>query len=203
MKIGILGGTFNPIHYGHLLHAENIRTRKKLDKIIFVPSKNPPHKMDMKIPSFNIRKTMVEIAIKSNPFFLMSEIESHRLGPSYTVDTLAELKSMQAEDEFYLILGADSILSIETWKDYEDILTSIKVLVIDRYKDRIQDLDKNILKYKKNYGDNIEKVQAPLIDISSTDIRDRIKKGLSIKYYLPEDVENYIYENQLYLKDEN
>lgn len=201
MKVGLLGGTFNPIHQGHLIHAENIRTRKGLDKIIFILSKNPPHKMDMDILSYGIRKRMVEIAIKSNPYFSLSEIESCRLGPSYTVDTLEELKSLGRNDEFYLILGGDSILSIESWKGYKTILTNTKILVIDRHEDKVQEVDKTIEVYKKIYGDNIEKVQAPLIGISSTDIRQRIKDGLSIKYYLPEDLENYIIENNFYLEE--
>lgn len=203
MKIGLFGGTFNPIHQGHLIHAENVRTRKKLDKIVFIPSKNPPHKMNMEVLSFYIRKTMVEIAIKTNPYFSLSEIESNRSGASYTVETLAELKSMQANDEFYLILGADSILSIENWQGYKTILSNTKLLVVDRYEDKIQEVDKIIKKYKRLYGDNIEKVQAPLIDISSTDIRQRIRDSLSIKYFLPEALEKYIIENKLYLGEEN
>lgn len=201
MKFGIFGGTFNPIHQGHLIHAENIRSRKRLDKIIFIPSKNPPHKMNLKILDFDIRKTMVEIAIQSNPYFFISEIEAERLGPSYTAETLVEFKNLYPRDEIFLILGSDSILSIESWKDYKNILENTKIIIIDRDKKSIEDTDKAIERYKINYGGNIEKVEGPLIEISSTDIRERIKEGLSIKYYLPEPLEEYIKDNLFYFNE--
>lgn len=198
MKIGIMGGTFNPIHHGHLILSEYIRTNFKLDKILFIPTGNPPHKSGRDVLNGDIRLKMVEIAIKSNENFDLMDVEIKRQGLSYTIDTLMNLKDIYKGSKLYLIVGADTLLSMHTWKDYEKILSMTSIIVADRLGLNNHDLSEEISRLNSQNGNNIFQVDTPIIEISSTSIRDRIKKGLSIKYLVPEPVENYIYKNELY-----
>lgn len=200
MKIGIMGGTFNPIHNGHLILSEHIREECKLDKIIFIPTGNPPHKDLGDILDNKTRKEMVELAIAPNPYFTISTIEMDRKGVSYTVDTIRELKRKYSQAELYIIIGGDSLLNLEKWKDYKELISNNKLLVADRYRANMKETREKIEEFNKKYNSNIVKVNNPIIHISSTNIRDRIRKGLSIKYLLPESVEEYIEKNNLYNK---
>jgi len=196
--LGIMGGTFNPIHYGHLLICEGIREEFCLDKIIFIPAKIPPHKDNSKIIGAHDRLRMVELAIGDNPFFTASEIELMREGSSYTVDTLRVIKEQENNKEISLIVGADSLVRFETWKDYREIF-KLAVIIVASRPDTAEDiLNSYINKFRDEAGANIKKYSGKAMDYSSTEIRKRVGMGLSIKYMVPPEVEKYIYENGLY-----
>ncbi|NLX63633.1 MAG: nicotinate-nucleotide adenylyltransferase [Clostridiaceae bacterium] len=196
--LGIMGGTFNPIHYGHLLMCEGIREEFNLEKIIFIPAKTPPHKDNTKIIEAQDRLRMVELAIGDNPFFEASEIEMKREGASYTVDTLRLIKEQENNKEISLIIGADSLVQFETWKDYREIFKLAVIIVASRPDTKEDILSSYINKFRKEYGANIQKYSGKAMDYSSTEIRKRVGMGLSIKYMVPPEVERYIYENGLY-----
>ncbi|MCF6465359.1 nicotinate-nucleotide adenylyltransferase [Clostridium sp. Cult2] len=197
-KIGIMGGTFDPIHNGHLTLAEYSRTTFSLDKILFIPTGKPPHKDDIDISSNNHRYDMTLLAINSNPYYFLSSIEIHREGTTYTIDTIKYLKSKYNNTKFYFILGSDSLYQIHKWKDYKELLSSCNFIVAKRkYLDNNK-LEERIKELSELYKSNMNILESPLIDISSTEIRNRIKNQLSIKYLVPESVELYIEKNKLY-----
>ena len=205
MKIGIMGGTFNPIHYGHLVTAEEALSQFKLDRVIFIPTGQPPHKTTGKLASPEDRYLMTVMATASNSHFFVSRIETGREGKSYTIDTLKELKFTYGESTtFYFITGADAILEILTWKNPEEIITMCKIIAATRpgYNlSRIEELKKKLFGINANpqvTKDSIFIMEIPALAISSTDIRLRIKTGRPIKYLLPESVCNYLLKNDLY-----
>lgn len=215
-KIGILGGTFNPIHYGHLAAAEEVLSRLKLDQILFVPSFLPPHKQDEDIPSAVQRQEMVSLAISGNSHFSLSDIEVKREGMSYSIDTVAELRHVNPATDFYFITGLDSFLEIRTWKEWERLLSLCRFVVLSRPGYAFTDLTS--IDFMRNAATKLHALdqreltravleigrctvyleQIPLYDISSTDIRQRVREGRTIKYLLPECVETYIIKNKLY-----
>jgi len=215
-KLGILGGTFNPIHYGHLAAAEEVRVRLHLDRVLFIPSFIPPHKQEEDVPSAAHRLEMVRLATAGNVSFEPSDSEIKRGGRSYTIDTIEALRQAYPAGELYFITGADSFLDIQAWKHWERLLTSCTFVVLSRPGYRFSDLLKiNFMRpaekqfTKLDQGELTEAVvrsgaftvyleMIPLYDISSTDIRKRVKEGRSIKYLLPEAVETYIIKNKLY-----
>lgn len=192
MRIGILGGTFNPIHYGHLLVAAEVREKFDLEKVIFVPSACPPHKNHPHIAPPQDRYQMTVLATQSNPFFSVSNLELERSGKSYSIETVKELLNIYGKDtELYFITGTDAILEIYTWKDREELLKLCQFVVVTRPGFDARKIERKILK-------QIHLIEIPGLDISSTDIRRRIKEKKSIKYLLPEKVEEYIDEHGLY-----
>ena len=198
MKIGIMGGTFDPIHYGHLATAEAVRKKYGLEKVLFIPSGNPPHKTDRDITSKSHRYNMSILATVSNDFFEVSDVEIQKDRLSYTVDTLLELSKKNPNAEYYLIMGADAFCDIETWSRVEKLFELSKVVGATRPGIDMDDFKRNIAKIQQKYKTQILHVHVPSLDISSTDIRDRIKYGMTIKYLLPENVEKYIYKYNLY-----
>lgn len=198
MKIGIMGGTFDPIHNGHLILSEHIREEYSLDKIIFIPTGRPPHKDLDNISYNNIRKEMVELTISSNPFFTISTIELENEETSYTIDTIKKIQKTYIDDELYLIIGGDSLLNLEAWKDYEELISTSNIIVADRYGPNMEKVVEKINEFNHRYNGNIVKANTPIIHISSTNIRDRISKDLSIKYLLPNILEEYIIKNNIY-----
>ena len=215
-RLGILGGTFNPIHFGHLAVAEEVRDRLKLEKVIFIPSFLPPHKIDEDISSAVQRQEMVRLALKGNLHATVSDVEIKRGGRSYTVDTIEALQQAHPGSELYFLTGLDSFLEIGTWKDWERLLTLCSFVVLSREGYRFSDIAQlgflDVPKGELEALDAQEKDQVvvsgvrrpvylervPFFDISSTDIRTRVREGRSIKYHLPEAVEHYIIENKLY-----
>ena len=215
-RLGILGGTFNPIHLGHLAAAEEVRDRLKLEKVIFIPSFLPPHKIDEEIPSAVQRQEMVRLAIKGNAQFTVSDVEIQRGGRSYTIDTMEALQQSHPGAELYFLTGLDSFLEIRTWKDWDRLLTLCSFVVLSREGYRFRDIAQlgflDVPEQELSALDAREKDQVvitgesrpvylervPFYDISSTDIRMRVREGRSIKYHLPEAVEHYIIENKLY-----
>lgn len=197
-RVGILGGTFDPIHVGHLVTAEAVRNEYKLDKVIFIPAAIPPHKQEQSVTPALHRYIMTVLATYSNPYFEVSPIEMNRPGPSYTIDTIYELIEKYGEDtEFYFITGADAIAEIPTWDRIEELLGICQFIAATR-----QGCLPNVDNIKEYFGElgkkRIHRLNTPELEISSTDIRARIKNGISIKYIVPLPVEQYIYKEGLY-----
>lgn len=198
-KIGIMGGTFNPIHYGHLFMAEQAYEQMELDKVLFMPSNNPPHKDNGVIISNEHRSTMVELAINGNPHFGLSTMEMDRKGITYTADTLRMLNAEQLNTEYYFIIGADSFFNLNKWREPENIFKLCTLLVFER---DLVDKDKMVNHYR--YLSSIypyiklEFLSMPTIQISSNNIRQRINDNNTIRYYVPDKVLAYIIEHKLY-----
>lgn len=201
MKIGIMGGTFDPIHNGHLIVAEYTRTSLKLDKIIFMPSGQHPFKDNKEITPSEKRMKMVSLAIESNPYFQTSSIEIHRVGITYTIDTILSLKEKYKNDDLYFIIGSDILLEIEKWKSFNQLINICNFALVRRMGEYKEGADNKLSYLREKYNIQIEEVKAPIIEISSTEIRQRLKKELSIKYLVPEIVEKYIFQHNLYNKE--
>lgn len=227
MRIGIMGGTFDPIHYGHLNSAEEIAEIFKLDKVVFMPTFIPPHKKKAKIADSYHRLMMTMLATLGNPRFEVSTAEIERDEYSYTIDTIRELKNIFVKEsklnKFYFIVGIDAFKDIFTWKDAIRLLKNCDFIVSTRPGYRIDDLfnllNSTAAKKCKNITFKMDRknpfiksprlyiigskhfiypVETTALDISSTDIRGRIKNGMTVKYLLPEFVEEYINKNRLY-----
>ena len=198
-RIAIMGGTFDPIHYGHLATAESVRCKYNADKVFFIPSGCPPHK-DINFVTNNERRyEMTLLATKSNPNFEVSRIEIDRPGRTYTIDTITELKEKYgSEVEILFITGADVVHSIFTWKSWEKLLTLCDFVAATRPGYKKSEMFKRIEFMREAYESKIHLIEVPELDISSSDIRERVSEGRTIKYLLPECVEEYIYENSLY-----
>ena len=197
LKIGILGGTFDPIHYAHLATAEFIRCKYNLDKVIFIPSGNPPHKF-WNITDKKNRYNMVLLATVKNENFVVSDMEIEKNGKTYTVDTLRELKRMYPTCELFFITGADAICDIEAWKDVAENFKLATFIAATRPGISLLRAQDYIEKLEKKYNAKIINVYVPSLDISSTYIRDQLKQGKSVRYLIPENVETYIKEKCLY-----
>ena len=188
MKIGLFFGSFNPIHIGHLIIANTIYDRSELDQVWFVVSpQNPLKKRKSLVHEFD-RLRMVELAIEDNFHFRASDVEFAMPKPSYTIDTLAYLSDQYPQHQFSLFLGSDSVKQLKRWKNYEQILKHYEIFVYPRPGDS-PGFD----------HDSLNWIEAPLLDISATFIRDSIKNDLSVKYLLPEKVEEYIRSKKLYI----
>lgn len=184
-KIGILGGTFNPPHLGHLIIAEHVRDELALEEIWFVPTYISPHKEKLNI-SVKHRLNMLRKAIEGNKYFFINEIEINRAGTSYTIDTITSLTKQYPNDEFYFIIGADMVEYLPNWKRIEELISLVTFVGVNRRHHSLS----------SRYP--VKNVDVPLIDISSTEIRARIKQNKSIKYLVPNNVQQYIEENRLY-----
>ncbi len=187
MKIGILGGTFNPIHIGHLILAEEVREKLKLDRIILVPAYLPPHKDNSDIIDAQHRFRMVKLAIKGNRYFLVSDIEIKRDGRSYTIDTIKELKKIYPQDELYFIIGSDLLKYLDEWKDLDDIIKMVKFVVATRPGYPLEKIPSHI-----------STIPIRAVDVSGFEIRQAIRQGKSFRYLVPEMVFKYILKNRIY-----
>ena len=192
-RIAVMGGTFNPIHYAHLISAEQVRAGLGYDKILFIPSARPPHKVaDADIIEPEHRYQMVFLAIVENPHFEVSRIELERAGPSYTIETLKALKELYGETtELAWIIGADSLIEYRIWKDFDKVLERCVMIATTRPN---YDLNRVPLGIRKR----VTTFPITGVDISATVIRERVRKGLSIQYLVPEGVQVYIDQHQLY-----
>lgn len=195
MRLGIYGGTFDPVHYGHLLAAEQCREQCALDEVWFVPAAVPPHKRDEAITPGKQRAEMLELAVAGMPQFRVIRMELERSGPSYTVDTLAELKQDDRLRELFLILGADSVTDFPTWRAPRRIAELATLVVVNRGR---TPPDLNCLSEVKGALEPIV-VSMPAIDLSATDIRRRVCERESIRFMTPRAVEVYIQEHRLYV----
>ena len=199
-KLGLMGGTFDPVHQGHLAAAEAVRCCFGLEKVVFVPSGCPPHKIDHGIASKENRYLMTELATLSNPYFAVSRVELEREGYSYAIDTVRYFQRLLSPGgRLYFITGADAILDIVSWHAAQELLDCCVFIAATRPGFR-QEIIRERLKAQLT-PEKLEKivaVEVPAMDISSTDIRRRLSEGRTIKYLLPETVEEFIYKNHLY-----
>ena len=198
-KVGIMGGTFNPIHNGHLFLAEHAYEQAGLDYILFMPTLNPPHKADMTIVSAEHRINMVREAIKNNSHFIMSDLELNRPGITYTSDTLKILKEHEPDTEYYFIVGGDSLMMMPHWMDPQTVFQLSTIIVGGREEGSQEQIEEQVKYLESTYKGKIIHLDMPLMDISSEIIRDRIIKGESIRYYVPDEVILYINEHSLYI----
>lgn len=204
MKIGIMGGTFDPIHIGHLLLGEFAYEDFGLDEIWFLPNGNPPHKETADTgTSLEHRIEMIRKAIEGVPHFRLNLHEANTEEHSYTYRTMQEFNQMFPEHEFYFILGADSLFSIEQWKYFREIFPTCTILAAMRDDKDGREMQRQILYLAEKYGARIRLLQAPLLEISSTVIRDRASRDLGVRYMVPDSVAEYIRTNHLYKKKED
>lgn len=191
MRIGILGGTFDPIHIGHLLAGEQAREQCQLDEVWFVPTYVPPHKDGSQVTDAVHRLQMVERAINDHPHFRVSQIELDRKGNSYTIDTIQALRERYPEDAFYFILGSDMVADLPNWHRVEHLVELTRFIGLARPGFAKPQLMANIAR-------RVHYVPMPLLEISATDIRERVRAKKSIRYFVPEPVRIYIEEHRLY-----
>lgn len=197
--IGIMGGTFDPIHYGHLVTAEAARTEFNLDKVFFVPSGHPPHKKLDQVGNPEHRYLMTTLSICTNPSFEGSRLEIKRPGKSYAYDTVKHFRELYPDEELYFITGADAVKAILSWHRVDEILDMCYFVAATRPGYCLEDLKKEELKaLPVKYLERILILEVPAMAISSTDIRKRVAQNKSIKYLVPEAVEQYIYKYKLY-----
>lgn len=198
-KIGILGGTFNPPHIGHLFMAQFSLEELGLDKVIFVPSGKPPHKINnAEVTDPVHRLNMTKLLVDNSCHFDVSDIEVKSDEVSYTVNTLKKFKSQYVDDELYFILGADSLVQFCTWKNPDTICRYAKLAVAKRTQTDDKSFDKAIDFVKTKYNADISVVPMPTVDISSTEIRKRVKNRLDIEYMTNRDIANYTVSHGLY-----
>ncbi len=197
-KTGIMGGTFNPIHFGHLAIAQKAWEQFTLDKILFLPC-GVPYMKDLKevLPA-KIRCEMTRLAIEDIPFFELSMIEAQKETNTYTCETLAALKKADSETEYYFIVGADSLWDIEKWKSPDYILQNCHILAARRDDKSQTDMEQQITYLKGKFGADISLLEVNPMDISSSMIRERVRDNLAIHDLVPETVETYIYSHKLY-----
>jgi nicotinate-nucleotide adenylyltransferase len=192
MKIGILGGTFDPIHWGHLLLAEQARETGMLDEVWFIPAGIPPHKQHLNITSTKHRVQMVQLAIQSNPFFTLSMIEITRPGLSYMIDTLQILREKHPFYQFFLLIGTDMVKDLQKWYKIKEILQISRVIALGRVGFSTEEVPAYVSQSVIWITDGIN------TNISSTLIRERVSRGWSIRYMVPKKVWQYIKEHHLY-----
>ena len=200
-KVGVMGGTFNPIHMGHLLLAEWAMEKAGLDQILFIPTGNPYMKDNCHVLSGEIRIQMTALAIADHPDFKVSGMEVERKGHTYTCDTMEQLKKKSPKDEFYFIMGADCLHTIEKWRDPQRIFEFCSVIAAARNGSSLQQMEEKCKELSRKFHGNIFLLQFPAMEISSTDIRERVACGRSIRYLVPEKVRDYIISNRLYQEE--
>jgi len=195
MRIGLMGGTFDPVHLGHLLIAEVARAEFSLDRVIWIPAGDPPHKHGVTITPQEYRYAMVILATASNPYFEVSRLELERQGPSYTLDTILHFAHERRGDELFFITGADAILEILTWYRHADVIAACRFIAVTRPGYALARLSAVL---PPEYLARIGALTAPGVDISSTMIRNRSRTGDPIRYMVPDSVDSYIAKHALY-----
>jgi nicotinate-nucleotide adenylyltransferase len=203
MRLGIFGGTFDPVHYGHLLLAEQCREQCRLDQVWFLPAGVPPHKLERTIASGKARAEMLELAVAGHEDFRIDRRELDRADACYTVDTLAALQSADPARELVFLLGADSLVDFPTWREPRRILELARLAVVNRGGNPLPALAALQPILGAALESRIEFVTIPGVDISSSDIRRRVREGKSIRYMTPRVVECYIQTHGLYKPDDH
>ena len=196
-RVGVLGGTFDPIHYGHLVIAEDARVYLHLQKVLFLPAPQPPHKPERSYSAFHHRLRMTELAIEENPHMAVSLIEAQRPGPSYTVETLRELQALLGPStEVCFIIGMDSLANLPSWHEPAELLKLCRLVVAERagYHVDMATLEAAL----PGLTERLVCIDTPELSISSTDLQRRVRRGLPIKYQVPPQVERYIFKHKLY-----
>jgi nicotinate-nucleotide adenylyltransferase len=196
-RIGVIGGTFDPLHYGHLAAAEEVRVRMNLSKVLFVVAGIPPHKLNEEVTAVDHRVAMVELGIASNPHFQISRVDVDRPGPSYSVDTISILLGQYGRStEIFFIMGLDSLVEVPTWHEPQRLIQSCHLVAVTRpgFDVDMRRLENSL----PGISSRVEIIDMPALDISSSDLQRRVSEGLPIKYQVPEEVERYINEQHLY-----
>jgi nicotinate-nucleotide adenylyltransferase len=212
-RLGLFGGTFNPIHYGHLRSAEEVAEALNLNQVWFLPAAFPPHKSPAEVTSFEVRLAMTRLAVGRHPRFSVSDLEGRRPGKSFSVETLRLLRrEFGPEGELYFILGLDAMLEIASWKDYRELFTLSHFVVLDRPGYDRSDLGEVLLRevhpgferlaggdgFRHPSGFRVILLATTLMDISATRIRKLVREGRSSRYLLPEPVRRFILKNRIY-----
>jgi nicotinate-nucleotide adenylyltransferase len=199
MRIGLFGGTFDPVHVGHLILAERCRADAGLDEVWFLPSYRPPHKPDGAVSAFADRCAMVSAAVAGVPGFRVEPIESELPPPSYTAHTLAALRTRHPTDEFHLVIGADSLADLPQWYEPRQVVAQAGVIVVPRPGVELWPAEKlaDALKVPRSVI-RLQVVDCPLVDVASRDLRKRVAEGKSIRFLVPKEVETIIRERKLY-----
>jgi nicotinate-nucleotide adenylyltransferase len=199
-RIGIFGGTFDPVHLGHLIMAEQCREAGELDEVWFIPAARPPHKQDRPLTSFGQRVEMLVLAIAGMPAFRVNELERDRAGPSYTADTLAELHRLHPQTDFALLLGSDCLPDLPEWHQPERILELAELLIYARpsWPALTAESLRESLRLSENTAFRMRWAPGPSVDIASRDLRQRAAEGRSLRFLMPRAVECYIEEKKLY-----
>jgi nicotinate-nucleotide adenylyltransferase len=195
-RIGVLGGTFDPVHLGHLVIATEMQRALNLDCVLWVPAGDPPHKPDQALTPEHHRLRMLELAVADRPGFAIDRIDLERIGPSYTVDTVAQLQARFPSDRIVFLMGEDSLRDLHEWRNPRRII-EIAEIGVARRPEVIVDLDAVYHRLPDARG-RVTVVDVPLIGISSRDLRRRVRDGQPIAYQVPRAVEEYIREHRLY-----
>ncbi len=190
-----MGGTFDPIHYGHLVSAECSAEQFDLKRVIFVPAGSPPHKEEERVTAAEDRYMMTLLATVTNPSFVVSRVELDREGPSYTIDTVRFFSSRYPEHDLFFITGADAIAEIFTWRNPEELLSACYFIAVTRPGYTINELSREIF---SRYSESIFPLSIPGVAISSSHLRSRASRGLTLKYQVPPEVYSYILKQDLY-----
>jgi nicotinate-nucleotide adenylyltransferase len=213
-RLGLFGGTFNPIHYGHLRSAEEVCEALGLTRLWFIPASQPPHKAAQGITPFEVRLEMTRLAVGDHPVMSVSDLEGRRPGRSYSIETLRQIRQEVGPTwELYFILGLDAVLEIATWKDYQDLFTLSHFVILDRPGYDRQLLEDVLLRevhpefrplqnergFQHPSGHKVVFQETTLMDISGTGIRNLVRQGRSIRYLLPKEVRRYIIKHKLYI----
>ena len=197
MRLGIYGGTFDPVHYGHLLAAEQCREQCALDELWFIPAAAPPHKADRSISPGDLRRDMLEIAVAGQSQFKVDGRELERTGTSYTLDTLTGIRAEDSSRELFLVLGADSVADFENWREPDRILELATLIAVNRGRK-----PPDLTGFRRRFGaageERLLHITMPAVDLAATDIRERVHAGRSIRFMTPRGVEAYIAERGLY-----
>jgi nicotinate-nucleotide adenylyltransferase len=198
-RVGFFGGTFDPVHLGHLILAEQSREQAGLDEVWFVPAGQPPHKVGKPVTRYEQRVEMVELAIAGQPAFRVEQVERDRPGPHYTADTLTELRRDHPGVEFFLLIGADALADLPGWYDPVRVVASATLLVTPRLNYPLKEPDELRAALPPGTPLRVEYVRSlSFVDISGRDLRRRVAEGRSIRYLVPRAVECYVLEKKLY-----
>ncbi len=201
-RIGLFGGTFDPPHIGHLISAQSIADTLALDEVIFIPASQPPHKLGLSISSAEHRYNMLALAIEDNPKFSIDHVELNKAEPCYTINTVRYFLERYREDKLYWLIGADSLAELPSWYRFEELIELIDIVAAWRggFENRrvLSELKEKV------DGQQYEKlsnglIRTPMIEISASEIRQRVKENKSIKYLVPSKVQDYIIRNELYV----
>lgn len=198
MRIGIYGGTFDPVHLGHLVLAETCRENCQLDRVILIPAGVPPHKQGRELTAGHIRADLLELAVAGYGEFSVDRSEIKRSGPSFTVQTLRALRQAHPDDELFFLMGADSLAEFHLWREPQEIATLAGLIVVNRGTQPPSSPESLVPLLGRDAVDRIQFVTMPGIDISASDLRRRVRHGHSVRYLVPRAVERYIIEHQVY-----
>jgi nicotinate-nucleotide adenylyltransferase len=198
MRLGVFGGTFDPVHLGHLILAEQCREQAALDQVLFVPAARPPHKAEGELSTFDRRVEMLQLAVAGHGAFRVDELEKNRSGPSYTVDTLTILSERHQGTELFLIIGSDTLHDLGSWYEPARIVGLASLLVTPRPSWPVLEAETVRRALRLDKPVRLQAVRMPLLEIASREIRRWVREGRSIRYLVPRAVEMYIQEKRLY-----